>query len=52
MALVYIEDLDKWLKMVKQEEKFKVWCESKGYFPHSKYFEAWMAALEQYEEKE
>lgn len=30
---------------IKQNRRFKSWCESKGYFPHTKYLEAWMAAL-------
>jgi hypothetical protein len=32
-------------EFVKQKNLFEAWCKSKGYFPHSKYFEAWMEAL-------
>ena len=32
---------------VEQKKRFQAWCEKKGYFPHTKYFEAWLAALEE-----
>lgn len=42
-----IKDIDSFLAVAKQKMRFNKWCERMGYFPHSKYFEAWLAALEQ-----
>lgn len=41
-----ITDPRKWLANVEESKKFQNWCKEKGYFPHTKYFEAWKAALE------
>jgi len=41
-----IKDWDAFKVRQAQHVRFKAWCEQKGYFPHSKYFEAWLAALD------
>lgn len=41
-----IKDPEAYTRMVEQNKKFNAWCSIMGYFPHSKYFEAWQAALE------
>lgn len=33
-------------EQIRQRKRFMAWCEKKGYFPHTKYYEAWVAALE------
>lgn len=40
-----IKDWDLFEKRTEQEKLFNVWCERKGYFPHTKYLEAWMEAV-------
>jgi len=48
-AFVYapkIKDIPAFQRRMGQKKRFDKWCEKMGYFPHSKYFEAWMAALE------
>lgn len=39
------ESPKEWEEHVKQTKLFNAWCKEKGYFTHSKYFEAWLAAL-------
>lgn len=41
-----IKDPERFAYTVEQKQKFNDWCKKKGYFPHTKYFEAWLAALD------
>lgn len=41
-----ISDPEAYMRMVEQNKKFNQWCSIMGYFPHTKYFAAWQAALE------
>lgn len=41
-----IKDWDAFQKRAEQRRRFNAWCKEKGYFPHTKYFEAWLAALD------
>lgn len=40
-----IKNMDLFDKRNEQRKLFEAWCEKKGYFPHTKYLEAWMAAV-------
>lgn len=40
-----IKDYDLFEKRREQKKLFEDWCERKGYFPHTKYLEAWMEAV-------